>query len=219
MFDSRTEEAWITVMSSATLITRVNQLAAACEPLGFLLDGPFRLKRSVPHIDQFIEIQPGHDWLDGQYTCNLCWKYTADGIAADDVYDHAVNVGWLTGDSELWMNHESKDVDKSDGQLESLLLEAGIPFLDRIRDLRRMIEMYEAADKTSDPAGSPTDPRLFFGVDAGWKHYNLAFAYKVLGDSAKAKTHFNIVLEQHSDEPFTWVGERRRKCAEALAST
>lgn len=208
------------VMSKATLKTKVTHLAAACEPLGFVLDGPFRLKRSVPHIDQFIEIQPGHNWLDGKFTCNLCWKHTADGVAANDIYDHVVNVGWLTGHSESWMNHESKDdLEASYNQLKSLLLETAISFLDGIRDLGQMVEMYEDAEKTSDPVDAPTDPRSFFGIDEGWKHYNLAFAYKVLGYQDKAKTHFNIVLEKYSSQPFEWVHARRQKCNEALFST
>lgn len=207
-------------MSKAMLKTKVKHLATACEPHGFVLDGPFRLKRIVPHIDQFIEVQPGHDWLDGKFTCNLCWKHTADGVAAEDVYDHVVNVGWLVGKSELWMSHESKDdVEASYGQLKSLLLDTGVSFLDGIRDLRQMIEMYEDAERTSNPIETPTDPRSFFGVDEGWKHYNLAFAYKVLGDQDRAKNHFNIVVEQHSNQPFDWVKERRQKCSEALVST
>jgi tetratricopeptide (TPR) repeat protein len=207
-------------MSKTTLKTTVMRLALTCEPFDFVQDGPFRLKRSVPHIDQCIEIQPGRDWLNGKFTCNLCWKHTADGITADDVYDHVVNVGWLAGKSESWMSHESKDaLEVSFGHLKSQLLDAGIPFLDNVRNLREMLNKYEQAEKTITPIVAPTDPRAFFGIDEGWKHYNLGFAYKALGDNDKARDHFDVVLEQHSNQPFDWINDRRQRCSEARAST
>ena len=207
-------------MSKSTLKAKVNQLAATCEPYGFLLDGPFRLKRCLANLDQFIEIQPGHEWLEGKFTCNLCWKHTADGVAADDVYDHVVNLGYLIGSSELWLSHKTKDdLAASYSHVENLLKETCIPFLDRLSDLRRMIEMYEEIEDASTPIEAPTDARSFFGVDEGWMHYNLGFAYKMLGNQDKATAHLSLVIERHSDQPFDWVRNRQQKCKEALVST
>ncbi len=207
-------------MSLASLRTRVVHLATDLAGRGFVADGPFRLGRTRPNIHQFVEIQPGHKQLEGYFTCNLCWKLTADGIPTDDVYDQTVRIGNLLGQGDVWLSHRTKaELDCSYQQLKTLLDEHGLPFLDRLGDLGRMIELYEAAlPREPREQSNSTSPLLFFGEDEGWKHYNLGFAYKALGNSEKAREHLLTVIEKLSDAPFAWVEDRRRLCLNALAN-
>ncbi len=206
-------------MSKATLKTKVKNLANELESAGFVQDGPFRLKRSLEHIDQFVELQPGHEWLEGKFTCNLCWKITAGVQLVEGVYDYCVRIGFLVGETDLWFSHETRDeLASSYEQVASILREKGLPYLDSISDLKRMVELYESASTgTSLPPDVPTNPLSYFGMDEGWKHYNLGFAYKVLGISEKANEHFAVVVDQHSREPFDWVQDRRQACEKALS--
>ena len=132
-------------MSIATLKTRITRLAQTLNH-GFALDGAFRLRRKLPYIDQFIEIQPGGGSLDGMFTCNLCWLFTADGTSRDDVYHHVVRLGALTGGTDLWLSHEPKQaLEASWEKFTQLLNEFGLPFLDSLTDLRQIVAKYENA--------------------------------------------------------------------------
>jgi hypothetical protein len=196
-------------------------MAKELQTVGFIQNGPFRLKRTGELLNQFIELQPGHQWLEGKFTANLCWKITAGGEPVEGVYDFCVRIGFLFGENDVWFSHDTKEeLDVTCEQVMLLIRERGLPFLDSVNDLEQMVEMYEAAVATHlGQAEVPTSPLLFFGRDEGWKHYNLACAYRALGDSEKARTHFSIVLEQHSHQPLDWVQNRKRMCIEALASS
>lgn len=207
-------------MSKAMLKTRVLRFANTFANEGFSLDGSFRLKRKLPNLNQFLEFQPGYRELEGKFTCNLCWKNTADGVESIDVYDHMFELGHLSGNVDCWYSHKTKEeLEESCKKVALLLNQYGIPFLNSISDLQTMLEKYECIVESGVAQPStPTSPLLFFGLDQGWKHYNLGFAYKAIGEVVKAQDHLTTVIEKWSDQPIEWVQQRKKRCVDALAS-
>lgn len=205
-------------MSQSTLKKHIVRLAQELGNRRFVLDGAFRLKRSIPFMDQFLEIQPGGRGLEGRFTCNLCWLFTTDGLSREDVYHHFVMLGLLSGGTDLWFRHEPKeDLEESWESFLRILYDYGLPFLDSNNDLSLMVTRYEKElANESGPPCSPASPLLFFGMDEGWRHYNLGFAYRALGNQEQFRHHLHRVISQYSAYPFEWVEKRRQACEAAL---
>lgn len=195
----------------------IRKLFADFSNYGFAPAGRFCIKRNMPHLEQFLEVQPGRGWLKGKHAINLCWKFTTDGAAETAVYDFRVNAGWLGGGAELWLGGgDATEAGPSYEVLQVILLGKGVDFLQEVGDLERMTALYEKAERTAGEIIAPLDARLFFGVDEGWRHYNLAFAYQALGHPEKASVHFHAVIERCSEQPHEWVMLRRDRCTDAL---
>lgn len=118
--------------------------------------------------------------------------------------------------SEYWINVGKEDSDTVVTTVERQIRDYGLPFLDRYQDIRVMLDAYEAAAVEPGPITTPLDPRQFFGIDGGWKNFQLAFAYKTLGNRDKARQHFEKVISRYSSAPIRHVQDRKQRCQAAL---
>jgi hypothetical protein len=204
-------------MSKAALKTRVKRLAEALKPTGFVQDGPLLLKRASPFLIQFIEFQSGHGGLRGKFTCNVAWTFALDDQPTNDHFDYSIRIGHFIGNRDIWFSFEnSEELERAIESLRCVLTNEVMPFLDSVFDLRRMVDMYEAVSPSNEIPHNPKSPLFYFGMDSGWRNYNLGFTCKVLGDSEKARNHLQVVIEQ-PNEPFEWVQLRKSRCLNALS--
>jgi hypothetical protein len=194
----------------------VKRLSISLKPHGFFLDGTYQLKRELAFLNQFVEIQPGVSWLRGKLSPKIGWQFKVDGREDLQSYDLIANVGFLFGASEAWLDEESAP-EATTASVKSLLFAYGLPFLDKYRDLQAIVSAYEAAANDNSPVNSPFDTRQFFGADVGWANYNLGWAYKCLGQLAKAKQHLEGVVNQCSCARKEWVQQRKLRALEVLA--
>lgn len=207
-------------MSRATLGTRVQHLARAFAPHGFVPDRTWSVIRHGAHLSQILELQPGDSWLKDKFTCNVAWRFTLDGEPPAG-FSYCAGIGAFLGSvEEVWYAHEPRAaLDADYAKLTTLLRSEVLPFLDAVLALPALVACYEAAVAVGDTPERPgLQPRHFFGSTPGWAHYHLGWAYRTLEDSAKARAHFAAVTHHYSAEPYAWVQARKARCLEALTA-
>lgn len=205
-------------MSTATLKAKVKQLARDFASFGFVHVGPYRIKRSLVGLDQFIEFQPGHRVRENHFTCNLSWGLTIGDAPQKSGHDHSIRIGELL-DGDVWLLHEPKEkLEESYLRMNQWLANYGLPFLDSIGSVEKLVAQCEEAMITeSNVTTKSPSPLYFLGEDQGWRHFNLGLAYKHLGKIEKAKNQLKLVIEQHSAEPYGFVFQRKQASERALA--
>ena len=200
-------------MSTATLKTKVRQLAADLSQYGFEHLGPYLIKRPRPNLDQFIELQPGHRSLEGKFTCNLAWKLTYPEIPSpESAFHYSERMG-------SWLPHEPREaMEESYRQLLRAVEVYALPFLNSCDSVEKIVAKYEDAIAHPSDMLPPADSPVFFlGRDEGWKHCCLGVAYKHLGCVQKACHHLKLVIDQHSNYPYDWVAKRKQACERVLS--
>src|ERR1051326_8567684 len=206
-------------MSIRALKLKVRTLAEDPSPFGFRQSGPYVVNRSRRELEQFIELQPGHAHLANNFTCNLAWKFDVEGIPAEGGFHHSIRIGHLLDGSDVWFPHEPEDLVSASYQRVRRALEIyGLPFLDAIDSIPKIVSQYEeAVANLTNSLPSPKSPFFFFGRDEGWKHCILGFCYKTLKRLDKAESHLKIVVPRHSLEPYDFVIKRKDACVQALS--
>jgi hypothetical protein len=200
-------------MSNGALQSIVQRLSNEMSVQGFEHVGPYLLRRARNKLDQFIELQPGDRWLDGKFTCNIAWRFIFAGLPASNALHYRQRL------SETWLPYKpDEEIENSYALLRRWIDAYSLPFLDSLDSVETLIKKYEEAVATNsdDIVPAADNPLLFFGR-GGWKHCLLGFAYKEFGNVEKAKYHLNLVVEQHSSEPYDWVQQRKAASQAALS--
>lgn len=197
------------------VVTRVRRLAHKLASAGFELNGQMRLRRSRPHLKQYIEFQLGTGGLAGQFTCSIGWEIEADGLEHNSSYSFRERLGVFERGTDVWFSHATKEqADTEFEQIETWIRQYAIPLLDSL-DLETLVAKYEA-EVGRDSDWDAFSPLRYFGASDCWKEYNLGWAYKVLGRHKEAREHLQRVVDEYSHDPYEFVQERRKKCLQGL---
>jgi hypothetical protein len=168
---------------------------------GFHQKGPLNFERELSGLVQGIEFLPGSGNRRGLFTVNLYWRFTHSPIANEDAMDFWQRLGVFLGGADEWYGTSREQLDEVMPRLGTVFLDRVLPFFDRFQSVQDVLSAYEAGDVAES---------MLFGVDAGWREYNIGFTYLMAGRLEKAAEHLRIVLDRYSTAPTDWVQERRR---------
>ena len=196
-------------MPSTALKRIAKRLAPRFEVHGFQPATKISFERKMDRIVQAIEFQPGARHLSGRFTINFGWRFLLGPIVDPKTYEFWDRIGTLLGQGDLWFPEAD---DEKLHQIEENVFSLVVPFLDCYRRLEDIVAAYEGGDKQGELS------RSFFGLDAGWEHYNFGLACISLGRIAKGKEELEKVINDHSAAPYDWVRERRDAANSILLS-
>jgi tetratricopeptide (TPR) repeat protein len=187
-------------MSNAKLKTQIKRLVKEqLSQEGFSLSRLRIPERTTAELRQGIEFQPGTGHLSGQYTLNVYWSFRF--FENDGAMDGCRRIGDLLGCGDTWFSREDDKLDSEFVKVTQLIMDHAVPYLNAHNTIQKIIAAHENEDLSTAEA---------FGEDVGWQQFNLGFCYDHLGQNEEALAHLSRVIEEHSDEDYEWVQERKQ---------
>jgi hypothetical protein len=83
------------------------------------------------------------------------------------------------------------------------------PFLLKHDTIEKIIASFE---------NGSVPPETLFGVDKGWRAFNIGYCYLWIGRKDSAIEFLREVVDKYSQRPFDWVQNRKNTVLEALAN-
>jgi tetratricopeptide (TPR) repeat protein len=176
------------------------------EPIGFTPSGSRIYVRNLNGLRQGVEFQPGRGHLDGQFTVNVFWSYTHQ---LDDKVsmDATKRIGQIAGLGDKWFSSADGELDASFSAIENLIMVYALPYLARYDEIHKILDAYQLGAISEHEA---------FGDDAGWRNFNLGYCFYTIGNYGEAMRHYQLVISNHSNDPYDWVKDRAHAANEQI---
>jgi len=175
-------------------------------PLGFELASPFAFERRLEGLSQGFGFVKGVGGLAGKFTANVYWRYTVSPSPLDGVMDYCQRIGVLNSGRDEWFQIEDAQSWRTFGDMFKSLVD---PVFSKYKSIGSIVDDFEKGVLA---------PELAFGVDAGWRAFNLGYCYLWLGNKPVALRFLREVLDQHSFQPFDWVQNRKKTVLDSLSN-
>lgn len=196
-------------MSNRALLERIAECGrTVLANGGFRQVGDLVFEKELPGLVQGIEFLRGTGSRKGSFTVNLYWRFTHNPRVKEDAMDFWQRLGVFLSGVDEWYRSSADRLEETFAWLSGVFAERVLPFFARFQSIESILKTYESGE---------VDEALLFGIDAGWREYNLGYAYLFVGDEVKAAQHLRRVVEAFSATQHDWVQERRQTVEKALA--
>jgi hypothetical protein len=142
---------------------------------------------------------------EGMFTVDIYWRYNLTRSNAEWAMDCHRRIGEFSSGTDEWYPIEDE---QSYVRIAEVFAQAAEPFLKAHESIEAILKDYEEGRYP---------PKMLFGPDVGWMHFNIGFCYLSVGNKAKAAEHLREVVDKLSDDPYDWVQERKAVAVEGLA--
>lgn len=175
-------------------------------PKGYSQITSYTFERSLEGFAQGLGFVNGTGGYKGLFTVDVYWRYTHSPISSEDAMDFCQRIGELNSGRDEWYRISEEDSYKKifkivEGRIEALF--------SKYNNIKTIILDYES---------KKIDPRIFFGIDEGWRAYNIGYCYLFLKEVEKAKKHLEQVVNKFSVDNYDWVIERKNAVIGTLQS-
>lgn len=175
-------------------------------PKGYSQRTPYIFEKSLEGFSQGLGFVNGTGGYKGFFTVDVYWRYTHSPINSEGAMDYYQRIGELCSGRDLWYKISEEESFKKilkifEGKIEALF--------DKYKNIKTIISDYES---------KKIDSRIFFGIDEGWRAYNIGYCYLMLNEIEKAKKYLEQVVNEFSIDNYHWVIERKDAVISTLHS-
>jgi hypothetical protein len=163
-------------------------------------------ERALSGVTHGVGFVKGVGSREGMFTVDIYWRFTnSHRRVPASAMDCVRRIGELSSGSDEWY---PIDDEQSYTRIAEVFAQAAEPFLKSHESIEAILKDYEEGRYP---------PKMLFGPDIGWMHFNIGFCYLSVGNKEKAADHLREVVDKLSDDPYDWVQERKALAAEGLA--
>jgi hypothetical protein len=174
---------------------------------GFARIRPWDFEKSLNGLTQGVGFVKGTGHLSGMFTVDIYWRFSHSQLknSPPSARDCSRRIGEFSSGTDEWYPIEDE---QSYVRIAEVFAQAAEPFLKAHESIEAILRDYEERR---------CPPKMLFGPDIGWMHFNIGFCYLAVGNKAKAAEHLREVVDKLSVDPYDWVQHRKDVAAEGLA--
>jgi len=173
-------------------------------PRKFAPATPWAFEKTLEGLCQGIGFVKGTRGREGMFTLDVYLRYMTSPRNAPWAMDCHRTIGEFSSGSDEWY---PIDDEQSYEVVAGIFLQNVEPFLKAHESIEAIVHDFEEGRYS---------PKMLFGPDDGWMHFNIGFAYLWIGNKDKAAEHLKLVVEKYSNEDYDWVQERKKLAIEGL---
>lgn len=170
---------------------------------GFQQVTPWAFERACSGLVQGVGFVPGSGGLDGTFTVDVYLRYTTSRRTVRAMDCHCRIGEFMSGRDEWFAVAD----EQSYAKIAEVLQTSVEPFFLSLSSVEAVLRALEQ--------GRYSDRKLF-GLDPGWRLFNMGFCYLWAGNAQKAMQYLTDVVEKHSAAKHAWVAERQAIATEGL---